>query len=63
MVWYGNMGTGVRHASEAEFTAVPGDGLAIHGAAGYLPDRIGHLYKCQSPPPSDIMQPADRRLH
>ena len=36
---------------------------AIHGAACYLPDRIGHLYKCRQPPPSDIMQPGDRRLH
>ena len=36
---------------------------SIHGAACYLPDRIGHLYKCRPPPPSDIMQPGDRRLH
>ena len=31
--------------------------------AALLPDRIGHLYKCRPPPPSDIMQPGDRRLH
>ena len=45
------------------FTAYTGDDTAIHGAARYLPDRIGHLYKCQPPPPSDIMQPGDRRIH
>ena len=45
------------------FTAYIGDGTAIYGAACYLSDRIGHLYKCQPPPPSDIMQPGDRRLH
>ena len=45
------------------FTAYMGDDTAIHGAACYLPDRIGHLYKCRPPPPSDIMQPGDRRLH
>ena len=45
------------------FTAYTGDDTAIHGAACYLPDRIGHLYKCQPPPPSDIMQPGDRWLH
>ena len=45
------------------FTAYTGDDTAIHGAACYLPDRIGHLYTCQPPPPSDIMQPGDRRLH
>ena len=28
------------------FTAYTGDDTAIHGAACYLPDRIGHLYKC-----------------
>ena len=26
-----------------------------YGAACYLPDRIGHLYKCRPSPPSDIM--------
>ena len=41
------------------FTAYTGDDMAIHGAACYLPDRIGHLYKCGPPPPSDIMQPVD----
>ena len=45
------------------FAAYTGDDTAIHGAACYLPDRIGHLYKCRPPPPSDIMQPGDRRLH
>ena len=45
------------------FTAYAGDDTAIHGAACYLPDRIGHLYKCRPPPPWDIMQPGDRRLH
>ena len=45
------------------FTAYMGDDTAIHGADCYLPDRIGHLYKCRPPPPSDIMQPGDRRLH
>ena len=28
------------------FTAYNGDDTAIPGAACYLPDRIGHLYKC-----------------
>ena len=32
------------------FTAYTGDDAAIHGAASYLPDRIGHLYKCRPPP-------------
>ena len=45
------------------FTASTGDDTAIHGAACHLPDRMGHLYKCRPPPPSDIMQPGDRRLH
>ena len=45
------------------FTAYTGDDTTIHGAACYLPDRIGHLYKCRPPAPSDIMQPGDRRLH
>ena len=45
------------------FTAYMGDDTAINGAACYLPDRIGHLFKCRPPPPSDIMQPGDRRLH
>ena len=45
------------------FTAYTGDATAIHGAACYLPNRIGHLYKCRPPPPSDIMQPGDQRLH
>ena len=44
------------------FTAYTGDDTAIHGAACYLPDRIGHLYNCRPPSPSDIMQPGDRRL-
>ena len=38
-------------------TAYAGDDTAIHGAACYLPDRIGHLYKCQPAAPSDIMPP------
>ena len=41
------------------FTAYTGDDRAIHGAACYLPDRIGHLFKCPPPPASDIMQPGD----
>ena len=45
------------------FTAYTGDDTAIHCAACYLPDRIGHLYKCRPPPPLDIMQPGDQRLH
>ena len=45
------------------FTAFTADNTAILGAACYLPYRIAHLYKCQPPPPSDIMQPGDRRLH
>ena len=45
------------------FTAYTGDDTAIYGAAYYLPDRIGHLYKCRPPPPSDIMQSVDRELH
>ena len=45
------------------FTAYTGEDTAINGAACYLPDRIGHLFKCRSPRPSDIMQPGDRRLH
>ena len=45
------------------FTAYTGDDTAINGAACYLPHRIGHLFKCRPPPPSDIMQPGDRRLH
>ena len=45
------------------FSAYTGDDTAIHGAACYLPDRMGHLYKCRPPPPSDTMQPRDRRLH
>ena len=45
------------------FIAYTGDDTAIHGAACYLPDRIGHLYKCRPPAPSDIMQPGDGRLH
>ena len=44
------------------FTAYTGDDTAINGAACYLPDRIGHLFKCRPPPPSAIMQPGDRRL-
>ena len=39
------------------FTAYTGDDAAINGAACYLPDRIGHLFKCRPPPPSAIMQP------
>ena len=63
------MGPGVRHASAGSepesraFSAYTGDDTAINGAAGYLPDRIGHVFKCRPPPPSDIMQPGDRRLH
>ena len=45
------------------FTAYTGDNTAISGAVCYLPDRIGHLYKCQPPPSLDIMHPGDRRLH
>ena len=45
------------------FTAYTGDNTTIHGAACYLPDRIEHLYKCQPPPPSDVMQHRERRLH
>ena len=45
------------------FIVYTGDDTAIHGAACYLPDRIGHLYKCRPPPPSDIMRPGDGRLH
>ena len=45
------------------FTAYTGDDTAINGAACYLPDRISRLFKCRPPPPSDIMQPGDRRLH
>ena len=45
------------------FTAYTGDDTANHGAACYLPDRIGHLFKCRPPPTSDIMQPRDQRLH
>ena len=45
------------------FTAYTGDDTAINGAACYLHDRIGHLFKCRLPPPSAIMQPGDRRLH
>ena len=45
------------------FTAYTGDDMANYGAACYLPDRIGHLYKCRAPAPSVIMQPGDRRLH
>ena len=33
------------------FTAYTGDDTAINGAACYLPDRIGHLFKCRPPPP------------
>ena len=45
------------------FTTYTGDNTAIHGTVCYLPDRIGHLYKCRPPPPSDIMQPGERQLH
>ena len=45
------------------FTAYTGDNRVIHVAASYLPDRIGHLYKCGPLPPSEIMQPRVRRLH
>ena len=45
------------------FNASTGDNTTIHGAVRYLPDPIGQLYKCQPPPPSDIMQPGDRQLH
>ena len=56
----------LRHLALPEyraFTAYTGDDTTIHGAACYLPDHFGHLYKCRPPPPSDIMQPGDRRLH
>ena len=33
------------------FTAYTGDNTAINGVACYLPDRIGHLFKCRPPPP------------
>ena len=45
------------------FTAYTPDDTAINGAACYLRDRIGHLFKCRPTPSSDIMQPGDRRLH
>ena len=45
------------------FTAYTGDDTAINGAGCYLPDRVGHLFQCRPTPPSDIMQPGDRRLH
>ena len=45
------------------FTAYTRDDTVIHGAACYLPHRIGHLFMCRPPPPSDIMQPGDRRFH
>ena len=41
------------------FTTYTGDDTAINGAACYLPDHIGHLFKCRPPPPSAIMQPGD----
>ena len=41
------------------FTAYTGDDTAINGSACYLPDRIGHLFKCRPPPPSAIMQPGE----
>ena len=41
------------------FTAYTGDDTTIHGAACCLPNRIGHLYQCRPPPPSDIMQPGN----
>ena len=45
------------------FAAYTGDDTAIYGAACYLLDCIGDLYKLQPPPPSDIMQRGDRQLH
>ena len=45
------------------FTAYTGEDTVIYGVACYLPDHIGHLYKFRAPPPSDIMQPGDGRLH
>ena len=45
------------------FTTYSGENRAIYGAACYLADRIVQLYKFRPPPPSDIMQPGDRRLH
>ena len=45
------------------FTAYIRDNTASHGAVCYLLDRIGHLFKSRPPPPSDIMQPRDQRLH
>ena len=44
-------------------TAYTGNDTAIYSAAWDLPDRIGHLYKCRPPPPSDIIWSRDRRLH
>ena len=45
------------------FSAYTTDNTTIYGASCYLSDRIGHLYKCRPPPPSDIMHPGDRQLH
>ena len=44
------------------FTAYTGDNMTIHVAACYLPDGIGHLCNYRPAPPSDMMQPGDRRL-
>ena len=59
---YGMLGKLALPESRA-FNAYTGDDTAINGAACYPPDRIGHLFKCRPPPPSDIMQLGDRRLH
>ena len=62
VVWDQGYGM-LRQLALPESRAYTGDDTAINGAACYLPDRIGHLFKCPPPPPSDIMQPGDRRLH
>ena len=44
-------------------TACTGDDTAIHGAACYLLDWLGHLCKCRPTPPSYVMHPDDRNVH
>ena len=51
------------NTTHLDATTRKGDDTAINGVACYLPDRINHLFKCRPPPPSDIMQRGDRRLH
>ena len=63
MVWDQVYGILLVLPESRAFNAYTGDDMAIHGAACYLPDRIGHLFKCRPPPCSDIMQPRHRRLH